>query len=134
MSPSYEFSHAGEYVVQLEVLNENGQIITELSRNICIGGAPAWKIDANYFTPNGDGFSDVFDPAGQSENIIVTGLFIYNYQNQLIFSKTDGDLIWNGSDEYGNPMPDGQYLYRITGVDACDGKVEDKTGTMALRR
>lgn len=84
----------------------------------------------NVITPNGDGNNDVV--------IIKTPSFrrflmeVYNNRAELIFRSTDQNIGWSGQDMSGNPLPDGNYFYKIT-AEGEDGTVYGiKTQTISL--
>ena len=62
------------------------------------------------FSPNGDGINDYFvilDIELSNDNT----LRIYNRWGQEIYSKSNYDNSWDGTNDGGNDMPDGTYFY-----------------------
>ncbi|MBP8941162.1 MAG: gliding motility-associated C-terminal domain-containing protein, partial [Saprospiraceae bacterium] len=64
---------------------------------------------ARVFTPNGDGFNELFviNCAGNISN----QLLIYNRWNQLVYSTNNYQNDWNGVDKNGFLLPDGTYYW-----------------------
>ncbi len=90
------------------------------------------------FTPNGDGFNDLF---GARAIFIVKGtsvpkkafmLEIYNRWGQLVFRSNQPDEAWDGT-FMGRPCPDGAYAFRVKGV-GFDGKLHVTEGSVQLLR
>lgn len=92
----------------------------------------------NVFTPDNDGFNDVYD-------ILATGtdqyqLSIYNRWGQRVFySEKDGQgddgNNWNGTVDQGGALyPDGTYFYLFNYTLKCGGKSFKTNGTLTLIR
>ena len=80
------------------------------SNVICIDNCPYYVLP-NAFTPNGDGFNDLFHPYEPYRFVPKIEMKIYNRWGELIFETTDPDINWNGTDKSGNPVSEGVYLY-----------------------
>jgi gliding motility-associated-like protein len=85
----------------------------------------------NSFTPNGDGFNDLFKPK------VATGILEYR---AVMFDRWGQELIqWEGSSTAwdgtfnGNPSPDGVYFYVIRGKDVQNNDFE-RHGSVTLIR
>ena len=65
----------------------------------------------NVFTPNNDGYNDVFSPIGI--DLISYQLNIFSRWGQLVFSSTDISTGWNGTTR-GKQAPDDLYIYQLT--------------------
>ena len=72
----------------------------------------------NLFSPNGDGQNDTFRLYGQ--NISAVAWQVYDRQGTLLFEANDLDAGWNGQHR-GRPVPNGVYLWKLSGEDA-DGR------------
>ena len=75
----------------------------------------------NIFTPNNDGFNDVFEiPCLNSELYPNNSLTIYNQWGDVVFEaapyKNEPPTAWNGNlrNEEGKPLPDATYFYFFT--------------------
>jgi len=44
-------------------------------------------------------------------------MYIYNRLGQQIWSTHNFEEMWNGEDQYGNPVEVGSYIYKIQGTD-----------------
>lgn len=69
---------------------------------------------------------DIFTPNGDKRNdelfIVSTGLkdfslVVLDSRNQVVYKTNDPEFKWNGFDLYGNPVPDGDYMYIVTALD-----------------
>jgi gliding motility-associated-like protein len=61
-------------------------------------------------TPNGDGFNDYFEIADLKEN---TALKIFNRYGELVYSNSNYQNDWDGSDNNGNPLSQENYFYLL---------------------
>ena len=82
------------------------------------------------FTPNGDNLNDTFLAKG----IYVDRfrMMIYNRWGEVLFSTTDKEQGWDGNAN-GQPLPAGQYMYRIDVQDLSTRKTV-RTGAVLLIR
>jgi len=88
----------------------------------------------NAFTPNGDGFNDVFHVVLSAEPLDFE-LLIFDRWGERIFSSTDPQAMWDGSYN-GSLAQDGVYVYQVTYRKVADtGVVSEKlTGHVTLLR
>ncbi len=120
----------GEYAAELSLEYQKGD------RHLVKTGvfsvdtqAPTVEASAEYglFSPDGDGSKD-FIPISQSSSSeeLWEGAF-YNPKGEAVRSYywkgQAASLRWDGKDENGNKIPDGQYLYRIKGTDRAGNSV-----------
>ena len=80
----------------------------------------------NVFSPNGDGFNDLFNASGT--NIISLSLSIYNRWGTLLFQTNNKNTGWNGRTTAGTECSDGTYFYLFE----IDGELYK--GTLTLLR
>lgn len=82
---------------------------SEWSNVVCAENCPLYELP-NVFTPNGDGFNDVFKPFPYRfvERI---DMKIFNRWGGLVFETTEPDINWAGEDNQGNELTDGAYFY-----------------------
>ena len=86
---------------------------------------------ANAFTPNGDGKNDIFKPI--YIGISVLKYFrVFNRYGQMVFETRQPLQGWDGN-LYGNPAPEGPYVWEVSGLD-YQGKWQTKNGSMILIR
>ena len=78
------------------------------------GAAPAEGM-MNLFTPNGDGFNDVWVITNY-EAIKPVRVAVYTRTGALVYQHTNYQNDWNGYYK-GNPLPEGTYYYIIEGRD-----------------
>lgn len=66
----------------------------------------------NVFTPNGDGINDVYQPIPPYRGVEKVDMKIYNRWGRRVFSTTDRDILWDGSDENSHkPCSEGVFYY-----------------------
>jgi gliding motility-associated-like protein len=84
----------------------------ETTREVTVTLVDDFRLDLpNLFTPNGDGINDVW----VIENIFTYNaeVFIFNRWGTEIFSTTNYQNDWNGSNNDGDPLTDGTYYYVV---------------------
>lgn len=89
-------------------VDQNGNE-SETSSVICVENCPVFELP-NAFTPNGDGQNDFFTPF-RSRFIETVNFKVFNQWGQIVFTTTDPELNWNGSNETGKQVSDGVYYY-----------------------
>jgi len=122
-SPEHTYTAEGTYTVTLIATSLLGCTDT-VRKTITVLPEGSSMFVPNIFTPNNDGFNDVFAPVFQ------------NYTNIKIqiFNRW-GNKIYEGSDKWipASDMPDGVYTYIITGVNR-ENKTDTRVGTLTLLR
>lgn len=86
---------------------------SEYSNIVCIDNCPEYVLP-NVFSPNADGFNDVFHPFPYRhvESIDIT---IYNRWGNVVHTNTDPDINWDGTNQDSQePLADGVYYYICT--------------------
>ena len=92
----------------------------------------------NAFSPNYDGFNDLFCPYGGFEVVSVKSFQIFDrwggllYDNQTAFPLDDVKSGWDGSSE-NKPLDTGAYLYQMN-IEFIDGEVVLFAGEINLMR
>ena len=121
----------GEYAVYVE---KNGCFATDtIIISPTMGAIPV----PTAFTPNGDGLNDKFMLFGQLDKVEQFSMKIFARNGQMIFYTNDVYEGWNGMDTYGNPMPQGSYVYYVEFMEQgnpFDQGVVTKKGTITLMR
>ena len=81
----------------------------EFSNQVCVENCPLYELP-NAFTPNGDGSNDLFSPFPYRfvERI---DLKVFNRWGQLVFTTTNPDILWDGTNLNGKDLADGVYHY-----------------------
>jgi gliding motility-associated-like protein len=74
----------------------------------------------NVFTPNGDGVNDIFSI--QSENLTEFTITIINAENKVVYQSSNPNFRWDGTNAYGEPVADGNYVYFITAKEFAGDK------------
>ncbi len=97
---------AGCYTVTSIDQNNNQ---SKPSNVVCVDNCPVYELP-NAFTPNGDGQNDLFKPL-KSRFIETIDLKIFNRWGQIIFTTSDPEINWNGTNQSGKIVSDGVYYY-----------------------
>lgn len=91
------------------------------SNIVCVDNCPAYELP-NTFTPNNDGYNDVFRPRARCF-VERVEFEIYNRWGQKVFQTNDPDIHWNGTNLQGKALPEAAYYYvcrvfeqRVSGV------------------
>ena len=88
----------------------------------------------NAFTPNGDGFNDLFQIIGENLDKLRNFSFkIYNRWGNIIFETTNPLKAWDGKYKQ-KDVPMGVYVYEITYYDLNSNQMEVKRGSITLIR
>ncbi len=87
---------------------------------------------ANVFTPNADGYNDVFKLSGVIGQCEDGEIIIYNRWGQTIFTANTIDFAWNGKDQNGNEMSEGVYYYILKTKKKMAQDWKDFHGTITL--
>ncbi len=119
----------GEYFVDLGVVYRNGNAPrVTLGPLLLDTAAPTVAVSAPYtlFSPDGDGRRDTITIRQQSS---VEGLWegeIRASGGPVVASRfwkgATADLVWDGKDEEGKPVPDGIYSYTVSAVDRAQNR------------
>lgn len=92
-----------------------------ISTKICVDNCPYYELP-NTFTPNNDGYNDLFKPR---KNIFIESVDfkVYNQWGNLVFETTDPEINWDGRTTKRQPLADGTYYYtchvfenRVSGI------------------
>ncbi|MDZ4751894.1 MAG: gliding motility-associated C-terminal domain-containing protein [Flavobacteriales bacterium] len=136
MTASHEFSRTGIFHIRLEIEVAPGSGFTEYNeKEICICAGAEIIVPYDLFSPNSDGFSDIFDPLVESKNIEPLRLLIIDKMNgNQVYEGIKKQALWDGKGNNGQEMPDGIYFYFFSATDFCGHKLVEKTGTMRLQR
>jgi gliding motility-associated-like protein len=101
-----EFGLAGCYVIT--AFDREGNE-SEFSQVRCMDNCPNYRLP-NTFTPNGDGFNDLFTP--KTSRFINRVIFkVFNVWGNLVFETTDPMINWDGRDKGGQDLAEGTYYY-----------------------
>ena len=92
---------------------DSNRNITELTDSVCIDVFDCLEYSLpNAFTPNGDGFNDLFTPFMPYIGIYKVETEIYNRWGKRVFHTKNPDILWDGTDETTHlPASDGVYYY-----------------------
>ena len=129
-SPKTVYNHAGNYTVTAFIFA--GVCADTSYQVISVDFASSMKVP-NIFSPNGDNVNDVFFI--KAVNLSEITLEIYNRWGQRIYSLVSGkgNIEWNGDNEFGEPAPEGVYLFKLRSK-GTDGKEFEESGNITLVR
>ncbi|PCJ25132.1 MAG: hypothetical protein COA97_08265, partial [Flavobacteriales bacterium] len=83
----------------------------------------------NIFTPNNDGFNDIWKINGEVKEVS-----IYNRWGNQIFFSNQNFIGWNGNTKSGQPCNDGIYYYIVTTLSNEDNTLQTHKGSITLLR
>ncbi|MBO73328.1 MAG: hypothetical protein CMD35_06920 [Flavobacteriales bacterium] len=126
-SPTINVSTAGNYSV--EVSNGNCQSSDDIQLSVLPN--PMLTEVPNFFTPNGDGFNDLFEIP--IENVTSYSLKIYSRWGKLVFKTDDPNEHWDGKNGWFNASS-GIYYYRLKFESTCTNGPRVKNGYVELAR
>ena len=96
-----------------------------LSNLVCVDNCPLYQLP-NTFTPNQDGQNDLFVPYPY-RFVDRVEFEVFNRWGNRVFTTSDPDLNWDGTNANDQPLAAGTYYYvckvferRVTGVTAAD--------------
>jgi gliding motility-associated-like protein len=102
-----DISIAGCYYITALDSNANESLSSD---TVCSDNCPEYILP-NIFTPNADGINDEFRPFPY-KFIESIEMKIYNRWGGLVFSTTDPEVLWNGTNQQSKqPCTDGVYYY-----------------------
>jgi gliding motility-associated-like protein len=85
---------------------------TPLSEAVCQSACLDLALP-NVFTPNGDGFNDLWRPSSCPSEIRQLHTIIYNRWGHKVFETDDVEINWNGRNQQNNELPAGTYYYQV---------------------
>jgi len=86
----------------------------------------------NAFTPNNDGFNDVFGVISTVGTPTSFELNVFDRWGRIVFTSTDQQQLWDGSAK-GSPLPPEVYPWRLRMIDT-EGEVQERVGHVTLVR
>ncbi len=107
------------YTHVLDLSVEGCYVVTALDKRnnespktnrVCVDNCPVYELP-NTFTPNGDGYNDLFTPRKPYRFVSRVEFKVFNRWGEKVFETTDPELKWNGKDFSGKDLPDGVYFY-----------------------
>jgi len=129
-TPLFTFNEPGLYPVIVELVDQNGCIGIDTIEIRVLPKLPSEITVPNCFSPNGDGFNDLFKV--DALNLSTFDLMIWNRWGGLMYKSTDAYAGWNGQNNAGI-APDGTYFYVLDAV-GSDSKAYQLKGSITLSR
>lgn len=112
--PVHVYQDTGTYLVTLLVTNEFGCTDTA-THYVTIEGEYAIYVP-NSFTPNGDGFNDIFIPQGLMLDVEHFDMFVFNRWGEIIFESHTPNTGWDGMHK-GVKSKEDVYVWKIKARD-----------------
>lgn len=113
--PFHTYNDVGEYEITLIVRSGLECLDTLIVPVSVVEGL----IVPNVFTPNNDGWNDVFDV--RTSNVGPFKIEIYNRWGNVVFETTSPQISWDGSTASGTAAAAGTYYYVISKADLNSG-------------
>jgi len=131
-SPIHHYNQDGTYFPRLTATSDYG-CTDETTMKVVILKEATFYIP-NAFTPNNDGYNDVFMPLSIDFSKGKFEMMIFNRWGEMVFRTEDYNYGWNGSwNGNGDTCPDGVYVWKINYTDAL-GRSQKETGYLTLIR
>lgn len=124
------FCYQIEAIYNLIDPNGNELELNSLSNTTCIS-QNSRIIVPNIFTPNGT--ENIFKPIVLYPDMDSYTMMIFNRWGEILFTSTDPEQGWTGSDPNGKTAPQGVYSYVIK-MNSMNGIPLEKKGTVTLIR
>lgn len=129
-NPSHIYQEPGVYPVTLTAYNE--YFVCPVDTTVFLHIIPDGRIYfPNAFTPNGDGYNDIFYLKG--EGIVQLEWRIFNRWGQQLAVINDPTQGWDGLDTKGNAVPEGVYVYAVKLIFNDASRLE-RAGTITVIR
>ncbi|MBL7926466.1 MAG: gliding motility-associated C-terminal domain-containing protein [Bacteroidia bacterium] len=106
---SHDYTDTGTYVVTLVVTNSGG-CSDSTTQTVVINDYYTLYVP-NAFSPNGDAINDYFSVAGFGVRDFK--MKIFNRHGQLIYNTSNMNFAWDGKDDNGNTVQEGNYVYEL---------------------
>jgi gliding motility-associated-like protein len=124
-SPSIIIKAEGWYSVR--ILNAEGCTATDSVHALY---STVFLSVPNAFTPDGDGFNDIFRPVTFPEKINSYSMYIFDRWGKQLFYTHDVSQVWDAKTN-GTPVPDGIYSYYLRFI-ATSGDAGEKRGVVTV--
>jgi len=129
-APVHQYQNEGYYNVSLTVTDSAGCQHTITKQNLVEVKKFVNVIVPNAFSPNGDGINDFFNV--QYRMIQTFEIKIFDRWGNQVYISNNVNFRWDGTSS-GSPMPEGTYVYIITGT-TYDGDPVELGGSFTLLR
>jgi gliding motility-associated-like protein len=131
LNPSHIYTVDGSYTVILAVSSGPPDYCSDTFSLVITAILPSVLVVPNVFTPNGDGYNDVFKP----EQVAIKTLhaIVYNRWGDKIAEWNDAEGSWDGRTKNGQVCADGTYYY-ILEAEGFDAVKYNLNGTITLIR
>lgn len=121
----------GEYRTGLKVQYVKGDVAEATTAAFIIDTIPPFievSIDVRLFSPDGDGERETITVTqSSSDEVAFKGTITDGAGNEVISKLWTGVLEpfdWDGTDDSGNPLTDGDYSYNVIGVDEAGNETQ----------
>jgi len=119
----------GDYRAELTVRYEKGDVAVASSGAVTLDTVPPTinvRIDEGLFSPDGDGSKDVLRIVQTSSREDSFAAVVYDSEERPVRNWLWKDSLetveWDGTDDSGNPLPDGDYRYEAYGTDRAGNR------------
>lgn len=116
-NPFHTYESIGDFDVTLTVVSsDNCMDDTTITIPVVEG-----VVVPNVFTPNNDGWNDVFDIRTSDADANNFHMSVYNRWGTLVYEVSSAQLSWDGVTNAGRPAPAGVYYYYIDRISMNTG-------------
>jgi gliding motility-associated-like protein len=121
----------GTYTVVVSDANGCQSIAKTIRVEDCNGGNECFKDYTTIFTPNSDGFNDLFNISCATDH--QNELFVYDRWGKPVYSVKNYGNSWDGKDTNGTDLPEGGYMW-VMNVTYKDGSRQTFKGATTILR
>jgi gliding motility-associated-like protein len=125
----FVLENEGVYILTLVASNDEG-CIDSLTRFIEVVSGLVEIVIPNSFTPNGDGFNDLFKP--ELTGLTTFDFSVFNRYGNTIATWKNTEFSWDGNHQ-GEASPDGVYFYVLRGTN-FEGDSIERSGSITIKR
>jgi flagellar hook assembly protein FlgD/outer membrane protein OmpA-like peptidoglycan-associated protein len=129
----------GEYTARLRAEFANGDVVEQQSNTIVLDTQPpsiSMRTEHTLFSPNGDGRKDsILIEQDSSSEQQWTGRILDSDGNVVVTERWSGeaeDFRWDGTDEFGNTVEDGEYRYTVSSTDQAGNSASATLGPLEV--
>jgi gliding motility-associated-like protein len=112
VNPKHQYKEAGTYQVKL-ITNPGLTCADSVILPVSVRGSALQDLNIpNIFSPNGDGYNDLFEIRGLNPECDKIITHIYNRWGQTVYESESATEFWNGGDmNKPQPLAEGVYFY-----------------------
>ncbi|MEL6627750.1 MAG: gliding motility-associated C-terminal domain-containing protein [Bacteroidota bacterium] len=121
-APEHTYQYPGTYEISVKL--EWSATCTQVISEMITVERKARMVFPSAFSPNGDGYNDVFQM--EYQDLSTFKLNVYTRRGQLVYTTEDPNFVWQGKAISGKVVLEGLYICKIEAVTAEGEKVQQR--------